>query len=135
MSSTDFVYDTGRRALNTAQIDLSSASIGAVLVSANYASQPALDQFLSDIDPSAIIVQGNLTNVVLNSAGCLLGILEFDALISPDPVVALVLFVDTTDPTTSQLLYYSAGGPGFPFIASGFNYAVGYDLNSGGFFQ
>lgn len=135
MAANSFVYDAARFALNTAQIDLSAATIGAALVSANYPQQRSIDQFLSDIPPVAIIGQGDLVSPTLTSAGCLLGTLEFDAFIAADEIVALVLFIDTADPTTSRLLYYSAGGPGFPWFAQGFNYAIGYDQNSGGFFQ
>lgn len=136
MASTDFVYATARLALNSAQIDLASATVGAALVSGGYSPNPNTDQFLSAIDPTTILAQADLTDSGLGPAGQFFGTIpQFMALLSVPPVVAVVLYVDTGDPTTSQLLYYSSTGPGFPFLPQGFNYVVGYDQTQGGFFQ
>lgn len=134
-ANKDFVYDTARLALNTAQINLSGVTIGAALVSASYSPQPSTDQFLSQVPAGAIVAQQDLSTPALSPAGALQGFLQFNALISPSPIVALLLYIDTGDPSTSQLLYYSSGGPGFPFVAQGFNYVIGFDQNNGGYFQ
>lgn len=136
MASTDFVYATARQALNKAQINLSSVTIGAALVSSVYSPAPATDQYLSGIPSAAILEQVDLTGVAVSASGWLQGTIpQLLSFIAAVPCVALVLFVDTGNPATSQLLYYSSTGVGFPFLPSGFNYVVAYDQAAGGFFQ
>ncbi len=136
MASTDFVYNKGRVALNSGAINLATATIGAALVSAQYSPNPASDQFLSVIPSVAIIAQVDLTGTSVGPNGAFKGsIPQFSALLSGSIVVAVVLYVDTGNPVTSRLLYYSSSGPGFPFSPQGFNYIVAYDQNNGGFFQ
>jgi hypothetical protein len=136
MASTDFVYNKARVSLNSGAIDLLTATVGAALVTAGYAPNPATDQFLSSIPSAAIVIQSDLTGTGLSAAGSFFGTIpEYFALLNAAFVVALVLYVDTGNPATSNLLYYSSTGPGFPFLPQGFNYVVGYDQNNGGFFQ
>lgn len=131
-----FVYGNAREDLATAQLDLSTATVSALLVGPNYTPSPNGDVDVSDIPPGSILLRcGHLTGTsVVN--GIFAGtIAEQDAFINAQQVVALVLYVDTGDDTTSELLYYSSDGPGFPFQPQGFNYAISYDLTQGGFFQ
>jgi hypothetical protein len=136
MASTDFVYGKGRIALNSGQIDLLTATIGAALVTAAYSPQPNGDQFLSAIPGAAIVAQKDLTATGLSAAGAFFGtIAPFNALVSAAAVTAVVLYVDTGVAGTSALLYYSSTGPGFPFLPQGFTYVVTFDQSSGGYFQ
>src|SRR5208282_2790078 len=72
-SSKDFVYATARKALNKAQINLSSVTIGAALVSSTYSPAPASDQYLSGIPAAAILAQVDLTGTTVSASGWLQG--------------------------------------------------------------
>lgn len=137
MSSTDFVYGKGRKALNTAQINWSTAAIKVMLVSADYAPQPNTDQYVSDIPSSAILARDvALTGLGVSNAGVCFGTIPaFNSFSTPAPVVAVVLYVLGASDAVSPLIYYSSTGPGFPFQPQGFNYVIGFDQANGGYFQ
>lgn len=135
--NTDFKYGKGSIAIGSGAIDLLTTAVQAMLVSASYAPQSNVDAFVSDIPNEAVIIRDVvLTGNGLSPFGVFFGTVPpFNALISTDTVVAIVLYVNSGNDATSQLLYYSGGGSGFPFLPQGFNYVVGYDQNNGGFFQ
>ncbi len=137
MASTDFVYGTARAALNSGLINLTTAVVDAMLVSSAYSPQPNVDQYVSSNPSSAIIVRDvTLTGTGLSASGAFFGTIpQFSSLISAMTCVALILYIKTGSDSSSQLLYYTSGGVGFPFQPLGYNYSVSYDQNSGGFFQ
>lgn len=135
-SPTDFVYGPARYLIGTAQLDLLTAPINAMLVNALYIPTTG-DQYVSDIPPGAVVVRDvALTGLALNANGVFSGnIPQFSSLVSPYLVVAVVLYsLEMTD-DASPLIYYSSTGPGFPFTPNGFTYFVGYDASNGGWFQ
>lgn len=137
MSSTDFVYGKGRKAIGQGQIDLLTAAVNIMLVSADYTPAPTIDQWVSDVTASAIILRDvALTGLGLSSSGVFFGTIPpFNALSSAIPVVAVILYVKDSVDSSSALLYYSSTGPGFPFTPQGFNYVIGFDQANGGYFQ
>lgn len=137
MSSTDFKYGKASVAIGSGSINLLTANIQAMLVSAAYAPLPNTDQYVSDIPPAAVIVRDSvLTGKGLTSSGVFFGTIPvFSSLVSAIKAAALVLYVNSGVDNTSRLLYYSSTGPGFPFLPQGFQYVVGYDQSNGGFFQ
>lgn len=133
-AANTFLYNNARHLFATAQINWATSTVRALLVNAAYAPQPA-DKFLSVI-PSGSIMQNVLMTSLTEVNGLCAGVIpQFDAFTSSAQVVALVLYIDTGDPTSSPLIYYSADGFGFPFQPLGFNYFVGFDQSAGGFFQ
>jgi hypothetical protein len=137
VATLDFKYGKGSIAIGSGSIDLLTASVQAMLVTASYAPQPNADAFVSSIPSEAIVIRDVvLTGKGLSPYGVFFGTVPpFNALISTDTVVAIILYVNSGSDATSQLLYYSSGGSGFPFLPQGFNYVVGYDQNNGGYFQ
>lgn len=138
MAVTDFVYAKARAALGAGQIDLLTANVEAMLVSAAYVPSPSADQYVSTVVSSGGILFRDyaLSGKAFSISGGFQGNLALLAsLISATPVAAIILYVNTGNDATSQLLYYSAGGTGFPFLPQGFNYAISYDQSAGGWFQ
>jgi hypothetical protein len=135
--STDFVYGAGRKALNTGQVDWLTAAVNAMLVSAVYSPQPNTDKFVSDISSAAILIRdAALTSKGITSAGVCFGTIPpYNSLALAAPAVGVILYVLAESDGASQLLYYSSTGSGFPFLAQGFNYVIGYDQSNGGYFQ
>jgi hypothetical protein len=131
-----FKYDKGMLAVGTEQINLVANTIQALLVGAGYSASKAADGNVSDIPSSAILARsGALTgNAIV--AGVFQGTIpEFDALLLAAPVAGLVLYKVGGSDASSPLIYYSNDGVGFPFVASGINYFIGYDQTNGGWFQ
>ena len=138
MAVTDFVYAKARAALGQGQINLLTANVQAMLVSAAYVPSQSSDQYVSTVVSSGGVLFRNyaLTGKAFSISGGFQGALPlFASLSSLIAVNAIVLYVNSGVDATSQLLYYSAGGIGFPFLPQGFNYAVSYDQSAGGWFQ
>lgn len=132
---TDFVYNNARTLFATAQINWPAAAVNAMLVSSGYGPQ-LTHKFVSDIDPTAIIVRDlALTNLGVANGICFGTIPELTSIVSPFTVAALILYVKASNDSVSPLVYYSSTGPGFPFNITGFDYTVGYDQTVGGYFQ
>jgi hypothetical protein len=135
---TDFVYAKARAALGQGQINLLTANVEAMLVSAAYVPSPSSDQYVSTIVNSGGIVFRDyaLTGKAFSISGGFQGNVPLLASIASATIItAIVLYINTGVDSTSPLLYYSAGGTGFPFLAAGFDYAISYDQSAGGWFQ
>lgn len=131
-----FKYDTAVVAFGTKQLSWTAGNIAGMLIGPTYAPSKAKDQFVSDIPSDAIIARSaHMTSPAIVGGVCRGLVPEFDAVASALPVSAFILYADTGDDTTSQLIYYSDEGNGFPFVAAGFNYFVTYDQANGGWFQ
>lgn len=134
MAGNTFVYNNARHLFATGQINWPAASARAALLSAGYSPSPD-DKFLSAISTGAVMKDAAMTSLGETNGLCFGSVPEFMAFISATTVVGLVIYLDTGDPTTSPLVYYSDDGVGFPFQPLGFNYAVGFDQSTGGYFQ
>lgn len=131
-----FKYSLASQLIGTAGLNLVTANIAALLVSNVYAPNQNTDQYVAVIPTAAIVARSGLLTAQALTKGIFSGTIpEFDALLSPTKVVALVLYRETGNDALSELLYYSSDGPGFPFIPNGFDYFVGYDQSNGGFFE
>lgn len=135
-----FLYGNAAQQFATGAWDWPDLQVTGLLVNAVYVPVIDSDTYVSDIPVGALIARSNALGAYMTSQaatdGLCSGILpEFEALIATVPVTALVLYVDTGDDTTSQLVFYSSDGSGFPFTPQGFNYSVVYAQNQGGWFQ
>lgn len=132
---TDLVYANARDDFAEARIDWGSSVVKCALIGPGYA--PLLThKFMSEVSPAAVLIRStNLTNLA-NSNGVCSGLIPtFQSLLLTDQVIGMLLYLDTGDDTTSQLIYFSSTGVGFPFFAQGFDYFIGFDLANGGWFQ
>lgn len=131
-----FLYNNARHLFATGQLDWLTTAPNAMLVSASYVPNAAVDAHVSDIPAGAIIVRdAALTNVGESGGLCSGAIPIWNALSVPVPVVAIVLYGKVGSDSTSPLIYYSSDGAGFPFTPQGFNYSVAQDQGAGGWFQ
>lgn len=135
--NTDFVYWAARQMAAGAGYNWTASAVNMMLVSANYAPSPSGDQFVSDIPSGAILLRDiALTSLGVSLAGALYGSIPLlESELFTDEVVALVLYYLNDSDADSPLIYYTSTGIGFPFFAQGFNYAIGFDQASGGFFM
>lgn len=134
-SVADFLYNSARDGFAGKLINWTLANTKAMLVSGVYAPLPT-HNFVSDIPTAAIAMRSSAMTANAHNAGVCSGIVpSFQALLWADPIVAIVIYIDSGSDSTSQLVYYSSGGIGFPFIAVGFDYFVGYDQSNGGWFE
>lgn len=107
-------------------------SVYGALVNSLYTPKANTDQLLSDIPAAAVIATAGPMTSMASVNGICAGILpQFNSLLSAVPAAAIVLY----NHTTSQLIYYSSDGIGFPLLLQGFNYAVAFDQQLGGWFQ
>jgi hypothetical protein len=131
---TTFVYNNARSLFATGALNWPACAAHAVLVTSAY-TPLVTDQYFSAVPSSAVIEDVAMTGLGQSKGYCYGAIPQFNALISSSIVVGLLIYVSTGNPATSPLVYYSSDGVGFPFQPQGFNYAVGYDSSSGGYFQ
>ena len=135
-----FLYGNASQNFASGAWDWTDLQVSGLLVNAVYVPMINTDTYVSDIPVGAILARSNALGAYMNSQGILNGICygelpTFEALLTAVPAVAIVLYVDTGDDTTSELIYYSADGVGFPFTPQGFNYAVVNDQTAYGWFQ
>jgi len=115
------LYRKTKAKMMKAQLDLSSVTVKALLVTSGYVYSDA-HQFLSDVATGdRVATSSALTTQAVGSS---------DASFSSDPasftavtgsqVAAVILFHDTGTPSTSDLVgYFDTGVTGFPFTPSG----------------
>lgn len=134
--TTDFCYSTARVKFAKAQINWETATVKCMLVGSSYSPNKA-HAFVSQIPPDAIVVRDvAVTAKGVNTDGVCYGAIDLiEALISAVAVRAMVLYIATGVDSTSQLIYYSSTGSGFPFAAEGFDYYITFDQLAGGWFQ
>ena len=132
----DIVYNQARLLFGTGGINLISANVALALCDATYAPTTA-DQWMSSVPPTAIAVRDViLSSPSVRADGVFRGVIpQINALSWPNPIVGMLLYSKQLTDAVSPLLYYSSGGVGFPFVAAGLNYQIGYDQANGGFFQ
>jgi len=129
------LYDRGRQAFLEGGIAWLTDNIKAILVSAAYAPQLAVDQFLSDIPPLDILA----TSADLSSKGSVAGVasaadVTFPTVSGP-PAVAIVLYKDTGSTSTSQLIAYIDTGIGLPVVLSGGDILIRWDVGPNKIFK
>lgn len=132
---TDLVYAAARDAFSDAAISWPASTVKCALIGPGYA--PLLTHtWLSDIPAGSILARSaNLTNLTHENGVCAGVIPNFQSLLLTEQVIGMALYLDTGVDATSQLVYFSSKGVGFPFFAQGFDYFIGYDLANGGWFQ
>jgi len=131
-----FKYYSASVAFGTKQINWLTDTIQALLVGAGYAPSQAHDQYVSDIPSAAIITRsGPFTSKQILNGVCQGLCPQFLSLTSTTLCTGLVIYKNSGADNTSQLLYFSDQGFGFPFLPQGLNYFVTYDQSNGGWFQ
>lgn len=131
----DFLYNSARDGFAGKLIDWTIANTKGMLVTGVYAPLQT-HNFVSDIPDAAIAMRSSgMVGNAHNAGVCSGTVPTFQSLIWADPIVAIVIYIDSGDDATSQLIYYSSGGFGFPFVAAGFDYFVGFDQSNGGWFE
>lgn len=131
-----FKYGYASTLFATGEMDWLTADICAMLVTAEYTPAANTDRFVSDIPSGAIVVRDIvLTNLQVNQGVCAGEIPQQNSLVSATAVNALVIYAKTGSDGSSTLIYYSANGSGFPFLPTGFDYAILFDQSQGGWFK
>lgn len=131
-----FLYGNASQQFALAAFNWPTLTVWALLVDKTYVPSANKDSHVSDILASSIIArQGPMTSMAASNGLCSGNIPQFNSLLDSRTAVAVVLYVNTGVDSTSQLLYYSSDGLGFPFLPQGFNYLVSADLSAGGWFQ
>lgn len=132
---TDFLYNNARSLFTTKQLNWPVETIKVALLNSLYT--PSLqDVNLSAVPAGAFIARDIvMTNLAQIAGVCSGTIPEFIGLTSVYTCVAVLIYKSTGLDTTSPMIYYSSTGVGFPFKPAGFNYFVGFDTTSGGWFQ
>lgn len=130
-----FKYNGAASDFATAALNWPTCNPNAMLVDSSYVPSAA-HRYVSDVAAGAIAVRDKILTSVAQANGLCTGIVpQINALLWPNPIVAVIIYEKTGSDNTSRLIYYSSDGVGFPFTAVGFNYAVAFDQSGGGWFQ
>lgn len=134
--STEIIFNNARSKFATGSYNWPTMSVSAMLLNANYL--PLISHVhVADIPAPAIVIRDiALTGLSQLDGRCRGVIPQFGAFSSAGvSVAAIVLYTNTGSDATAELIYFSNGGNGFPFVAVGINYNITYDFANGGFFQ
>jgi hypothetical protein len=138
------LYDKGREAFLTAGINLSSATIKAMLLRTTggggtpYTPDLAADQYLDDIPNNAYaraaaaetLGSKTVTDGVFDAADTV-----FSGVSAGDPIQAIVIYKDTGTESTSPLIAYIDTITGFPFTPTGGDINVSWSNGSSRIFK
>src|SRR5579862_6563341 len=124
-------YDQARHDLSTAQLDLATANIYAVLLVAGY-TYSRTDSGLGPITPylASGMTPQLLTGIAVSSSGNVTADSSvFAGVTSGQTVAAVVLYVDQGAGRFDLLLYYDAG-MGFPLVTTGADITVDWNATA-----
>lgn len=129
------LYDTGRNAFLTGDIDWVADTIKAVLVdTAGYTVDLALHDFLDDVPAAA-----RVATVALANKSAAAGIADADdptfSAVTGDQSEALVIYKDTGVEATSQLIAYIDTATGLPVTPSGGDIEIIFDAGANKLFK
>jgi hypothetical protein len=113
------LYATGKEAILNGDIDFNTDTIKAALVSNAYAQNLTTDDFYSDISAAVIGTPQTITSPTIT-----LGVFDgddvtFTAVGAGSTLEAVVIYKDTGNPATSQLIAYVDTITGFPLATNG----------------
>lgn len=130
------LYDTGRTAFASADIDWLADNIKSVLVDTNdYAVDLATHDFLADIPAGArVATSGNLTGKTITAGACYASPWIFPA-VSGDVSEALVIYKDSGNEATSQLIAYIDSVSGLPVTPNGTDITITPDTGANKIFR
>lgn len=132
------LYDKGREAFATGGINWTSDTIKAVLVDTAagvYTPNLATQQFLSEIPAGArIATSGALTGKTATAGVCNAANVTFTA-VSGASVEALVIYKDTGNPASSNLIAYIDTATGLPVSPNGGDINVAWDTGANRIFK
>lgn len=130
------LYDKGRQKFLDGTISWSSDNIKIVLVdAADYTVSLSTHEFLSDIPSGArVATSDNLTNKTSTS-----GIADSDNVtftaVTGDPSEAIVIYKDTTNAATSDLIAYIDTATGLPVTPNGGDITITWDNGTNKIFK
>jgi hypothetical protein len=129
---SNVLYDTGRNAFLKGVINWLSAPVYAALIDTSlYTPNFGTDQYLSIIPAGAVIsTSGPLTGMTAVAGVADANDVSFTA-VTGATVEAIVLYVNSGVPGTSQLIAYIDTAAGLPFLPSGGNVAISWDNTPG----
>jgi len=130
------MYDTGRTAFASADVDWLVDNIKAVLVDTDdYAVNLATHAFLSDIPGGArVATSGNLSGKTVTAGACYAAPFVFTA-VTGDVSEAVVFYKDTGVAGTSQLIAYIDTVSGLPVTPNGTDITVTPDTGANKIFR
>jgi hypothetical protein len=116
---SNFVYGKAKESFLKGEINLLNNSIKALIVhSSEYSVSQNVDQFVSNIPAAAIKYRSN----PIQNKSITLGIFDADDLLIPDyPGPAfdtIVIYQDSSNDSSSRLLFYIDNAAGLPFTGS-----------------
>src|SRR4051794_8751961 len=109
------LYDSARQSFLTGGINWTGDTIKAAAIdNSDYSVNLAVDDFLDDIPPAAIVA----TSPALSNKSATAGVADCDDItfsaVSGDTIDAIVIYVDTGTLGTSKLIAYIDAGPTTP---------------------
>ena len=131
------LYDTGRNAFLTGDIDWVNDDIRVILVDAqDYTVDLSLHDFLDDIPAGARVATGSASLANKSATG---GVADADdetlSSVSGDESEALVLYKHTGTESTSQLIAYIDTATGLPVTPNGGDITITWDSGANKIFK
>ncbi|AMT70000.1 hypothetical protein [Mycobacteroides immunogenum] len=132
------LYDKAREAFATGGINWNADTIKVVLVDTSggaYTPNLATNQYLSDIAPAARVATSNaLTGKTATAGVCNAANVNFSA-VSGASVEALVIYKDTGNPATSNLIALIDTATGLPVSPNGGDINIAWDTGANRIFK
>lgn len=128
------IYTPTRQKFLRGQIDWNVSDMYVCLVDNQYTFDTN-HEFLDSIPAPSRIATADIPNETSVNGFAQGGSAQFIGLSSPSTIMAVVIFRNTGDPATSELVAFYDDVVGIPFTPVGLDYFVSQDLTFGGFFR
>jgi hypothetical protein len=130
-----FTYNKAREKMLTKQFDWLNDVFKLMFVAIDYVPDRT-HVYVSEIPSAAILKRSDALSSKAATDGYATGLPnEFLLYRNAAPVYAVIVYRDTGDDASSELVAYTDDGPALPFVGIGFNYTVTYNATLGGFFR
>jgi hypothetical protein len=120
-----FIYTKAKQAFLGGQINLSTDTIKAALVTSSYVPDQNGDQFVDDLGLNRLGTDQTLTGKTITNGVFDADNATFPSITGPS-IGGIVIYKDTGDAATSPLIAYIGSGIGLPAVPDGSNVVVSW---------
>lgn len=120
-------YPLGRDAFLSGDVDVTADTIKVVLVDTGQYTYDDAHDFLADVAAGARIATATLSNVSVASGVLDADDVNFPSVSNANDGDALIIYKDTGNESTSQLLFYIDAGGGLPVEPNGSDINLAWD--------
>lgn len=129
------LYDLGRQGILDGSINVSSASVKALLATSGYTPNTATHEYVSDIGSGNIVVRSSAFTSKTETAGVFNAANVTFSAVTGSTVSYIILYADTGTDSTSRLIGIIDTATGLPVTPNGGDITISWDTGANKIFK